>query len=636
MPLKVRTCAVGSIPVIVDTLVLATAASEREEQLVRADTLTLKTLFQKDVRYVIPSFQRPYVWTQEDQWEPLWDDVRNTAERYLDHLVLAEGNQVLAAERSASHFMGAVVLQQQPTVAAELEVRHVIDGQQRLTTAQLLMDAAQEALQEVGADAEASRMLRLVENTFATGDDKFKLWPTAVDQEAFRAAMTNAVSPSSFAKSQIVQAHDFFRLQVREWSESSFDQEERSLRAHALETALFGLLQFVVIDLTTADDAFVIFETLNARGTPLLASDLVKNYVLQTAALAGVSSDDVYETEWKVLDDPWWRKEVGQGRLTRPRVDVFLNYWLVMRTAEEVPPTTVFPSFKRYVENGQKVIDVAKDIRHVSATYRSFDDVDEYSAFGTYLYRWRTMDAGVTTPVLLWLATQPTDKLSESERLEALAAIESFFVRRMLCRMTTKDYNNLFLELLKRLHAAESEAVASSTTQYLAEQTAESRLWPGDDAVLHALLDLPLYRLLTRARLRMVLEAIEDALRSPKAEETHCPRRTLTIEHLMPQSWPEHWAPPAGEDELQALLERERLLHSLGNLTLVNDRLNPALSNASWATKRETLGQHTTLHLNKRLLAEQQVDWDETTIRDRSRALAELVVKVWPRPSAAH
>jgi uncharacterized protein with ParB-like and HNH nuclease domain len=110
----------------------------------KADTLTLKALFQKDVRYVIPTFQRPYVWNQDDQWEPLWNDVRNTAERYLDELARADGNNPLAEERTGTHFMGAVVLQQQPTASAEIETRAVIDGQQRLTTAQILMDAAQE------------------------------------------------------------------------------------------------------------------------------------------------------------------------------------------------------------------------------------------------------------------------------------------------------------------------------------------------------------------------------------------------------------------------------------------------------------------------------------------------------------
>ena len=130
----------------------------------KADTLTLKALFQKDVRYVIPIFQRPYVWNQDDQWEPLWNDVRNTAERYLDELVLAEGNNPLAEERAGAHFMGAVVLQQHPTASAEIETRSVIDGQQRLTTAQILMDAAQEVFEELGAEAEARRVSRLVLN----------------------------------------------------------------------------------------------------------------------------------------------------------------------------------------------------------------------------------------------------------------------------------------------------------------------------------------------------------------------------------------------------------------------------------------------------------------------------------------
>ena len=51
-----------------------------------SNTLSLKALFSKDIRYIIPTFQRPYVWDQEEQWEPLWDDVRNTAERYMDEL----------------------------------------------------------------------------------------------------------------------------------------------------------------------------------------------------------------------------------------------------------------------------------------------------------------------------------------------------------------------------------------------------------------------------------------------------------------------------------------------------------------------------------------------------------------------
>ncbi len=605
----------------------------------KADTLTLKTLFQKDVRYVIPIFQRPYVWNQDDQWEPLWNDVRNTAERYLDELVHSDGNNALAEERTGTHFMGAVVLQQHPTASAEIETRSVIDGQQRLTTAQILMDAAQEVFEELGAATEAKRVSRLVLNAYADGDEAFKLWPTSLDQQSFRAAMANGASTAGFENSLIVQAHDFFRLQIREWIEAALTDRERADRIHGLEAAMFGLLEMVVIDLASADDAFVIFETLNARGTPLLASDLVKNFVLQTATTSGLDADELYVRDWQPLEERWWREEVRQGRIVRPRLDVFLNYWLIMKTAEEVSSNEVFPKFKLYVEGGGKAIsDIVADVRRVGETYRSFAAVDPASRVGTFLYRWETIEVGPATPLLLWLFSQPDHVVAEEQRLQVIEAVESFLVRRMICRMTTKDYNRLFLELMSRLHDSAPGEAAETVVTYLAGQASESRRWPTDRDLEDAILDLPLYRLLTRRRLRMVLEAIEDQLRSPLTEEAHVTRGSLTIEHVMPQAWEEHWPLGPATDGVQAELDRERLLHSLGNLTLVNGRLNPALSNAPWASKRVTLAEHTVLHLNKKLLsAYKDTDWSESTIRARGSALAQIVKRIWPGvPQAVH
>lgn len=598
----------------------------------RADTLTLKALFQKDVRYVIPTFQRPYVWTQEGQWESLWDDLRNVAEWYLEELQAADGNNALAEERARKHFMGAVVLQQQPTPTADIETRTVIDGQQRLTTMQLLLDAAQEVMEELDLP-EAGRLQRLVLNAFADGDDVFKLWPTGLDRDAFRAAMTNsAITPEGFEDSLVVQAHDFFRLQIREWIESAAGEEVGRLRAHGLETALFGLLVMVVIDLTTADDPFVIFETLNARGTPLLASDLVKNYLLQTASARGLSAEELYAKEWQPFEASWWRDEVQQGRIVRPRLDVFLNYWLIMRSAAEVPSNDVFPYFKSYVEKlGQPIQEVAADLRSLGSTYKALDEIDPFTRAGTFLYRWRTIEAGVTTPILLWLFAQAPDALGQTRLERCLTAMESFLVRRMLCRMTTKNYNELFLELLARLTAVGGPPADVVLIDYLASQTADARVWPDDHVFESALLDMPLYRLLTRQRLRMVLEALEDAARSPLSEEMHVPRSTLTIEHVLPQKWREHWPLTNGADEVEAVMERERVLHSLGNLTLVNGRLNPTLSNGTWETKRELLAKHTVLHLNKDLLDQYSgLEWNEMTIRERGRALAERAKAIWP------
>lgn len=605
----------------------------------KADTLTMKALFQKDVRYIIPTFQRPYVWNQEDQWEPLWDDVRNTAERYLDQLVLADGNGPRAEEQAGTHFMGAVVLQQLPTASAEIETRAVIDGQQRLTTAQILMDATQEVFEDLGAEAEAKRVSRLVSNAYADGDETFKLWPTSLDQDPFRAAMSNEATTLDYEDSLIVQAHGFFRLQIHEWIESALTEEDRSSRIHGLEAAMFGLLEFVVIDLASADDAFIIFETLNARGTPLLASDLIKNFVLQSGSAVGEDTEELHQEYWLPLEDAWWREDVRQGRIVRPRIDVFLNYWLVMETADEVQSHEVFPRFRHHVEaTGGAIRTVVKDVREVAATYRAFEDADPMSRVGVFLYRWRTVDAGTTTPVLLWLFSRPETAVSDEERFEAIKALESFLVRRMICRMTTKDYNKLFLELMSQLHDSAPGEAARSLVGYLSKQTSESRRWPTDREVDHAILDLPLYRLLTRGRLRMVLEAIEDHLRGRFAEEHRCPRGSLTIEHVMPRAWEEHWPLDPGSDEAQARLDRERLLHSLGNLTMVNGRLNPKLSNAPWDQKREILAKHTVLYLNKELLsAYQNTDWSEEAVRSRGVSLANAVKEIWaPAPAQGH
>jgi hypothetical protein len=601
---------------------------------VKADTTNLKSLFQKDVRYVIPVFQRPYVWNQEEQWEPLWEDVRNAAERFIDELELTDGDPALAEKNAGSHFMGAVVVQQVPTTATETETRTVIDGQQRMTTVQLLADAAQEVFEELDFGSEANRMSRLVLNAYASGDEAFKLWPTSLDQDAFRAAMTNHASPEGFEDSLIVQAHDFFRLQIREWIEHAEEREQMQHLIHGLETAIFGLLEVVVIDLSSSDDAFVIFETLNARGTPLLASDLIKNYLLQTAAGLELDHESLYESSWKPLEDKWWRKEIRQGRIYRPRLDQFLNYWLVMMTADEVKTHDVFPEFRRYAETvGAKPDELVATIHDHAKVFRSLDTFDPHGRIGTFMYRWRTIDAGTSTPLLLWLMSRPTGALPVIERDRCLVALESYLVRRMVCRLTTKDYNRLFLELLSRLHGAAPGEVGNMLVAYLSGQQAESRRWPSDEDLRHAMIDLPLYRLLTRGRLRLILEAVEDDLRSDLSEESHVQRGKLTIEHVMPQSWKEHWLLDTVEDPLDAELRRERTLHSIGNLTLVNGKLNPSLSNREWPTKSQLLADHTVLHLNKRLLKEYgAVEWSEATIRNRAESLWEHAKRIWPPP----
>ena len=135
--------------------------------------------------------------------------------------------------------------------------------------------------------------------------------------------MHNGLATDDYEQSLIVQAHEYFQLQARHWIGGN--TEAFQVRAEALETAVTGMLQMVVIDLGPEDDPHIIFATLNARGTPLLESDLIKNYV---------SSKSGQDNIWGNLDHNWWRQAFRQGRLLRPRIDALLDYWLAARTLD--------------------------------------------------------------------------------------------------------------------------------------------------------------------------------------------------------------------------------------------------------------------------------------------------------------
>ena len=139
-----------------------------------------------------------------------------------------------------------------------------------------------------------------------------------------------------------------------------------------------------------------------------------------------------------------------------------------------------------------------------------------------------------------------------------------------------------------------------------------------------------MYWSLTAGRLNIILQGIEGELRTALTESQDVPR-SLNIEHVMPQSWPHHWPlPTPAENEDTAIARRNRLVHSIGNLTLVNGRLNSTLSNAPWEEKRVTLEHPTVLFLNKDLLENAPRTWDEDAIAARGRRLHQAAARVWP------
>jgi hypothetical protein len=167
---------------------------------------------------------------------------------------------------------------------------------------------------------------------------------------------------------------------------------------------------------------------------------------------------------------------------------------------------------------------------------------------------------------------------------------------------------------------------------FFTTQTASSRYWPDDKEVSGELLNLLAYLRLRQGRLRMVLEAIEDFRRGWRdgAEGLggeRIARGKYHIEHIMPRSWMEHWPLSSGTPD-----ERDRIVHSLGNLTLLTSKLNSKVSNSAWESKRSELQKHDVLKMNSQLLAATGDSWTDEKIRLRTQEMTEAILTIWPVP----
>jgi hypothetical protein len=606
-------------------------ADPRERARVDTNIRTPMEIFNLPHHLVVPLFQRPYVWDEAEQWAPLWADVRRMAEMRMSDPF-----------RTATHFLGAVVLQVQDRSVGSVPARNVIDGQQRLTTLQLLMDAAAAVFEEAGQDNLASQMETLTHNSasFVQDEaDRLKIRHTNRDRDAFEEVMRSDPPIDherlSHQASRLVGAHRYFTGEVQVWLGPG-NVPEFALRAQALAHVLQQGLQIVVIDLQVNENSQEIFETLNARGTPLTAADLIKNFVFQKLETDGADTAKVYAEDWP-FESKFWEAELAVGRVTYTRGALFLNQWLVARAAEEIPTKSTFTRFKHFVEHEskQKMIDLLRAIKVQAEQYeawtRSAADPDRnLTVTEMNVYRMQANGIELLKPVLLWLH-EPGRGLPQPVVDRVIGLVESWVVRRSLLRLTTSNLGAVVANLIRTARGAGPDELAATVEHFLRGQTVASSYWPGDAEIRAYLSTVPAYRRYPRSRLRMVLEAVEDHLRS-EYHAHQVDRRGYPIEHLLPQKWESHWSV---HDEVSRA-ERSAHVHRLGNLTLLTAKLNSAVSNGSWLGpngKYAKLAQHDVLKLNQRLREVSADGWDEMRIDERTADLIDIVLHTWPVPA---
>ena len=580
-----------------------------------ANIQTLTGLFESPGSYRIPVFQRPYAWTKERQWQPLWGDAQRIAEKLLD---------AKPGKKIPAHFMGAIVLQLQSAISGQVVKRIVVDGQQRLTTLQLLIRAAQESFQNLDDTERANRLSKLTLNDDqhrgGESDSDTKVRQSNVNDLHSFQDVIRGLSDAGKPLRSIGEAYQYFKEEITNWLNEQ--PARRSARAESLETTLKNYLQVATVDLDEGEKPHFIFSVLNARAEPLKESDHIKNTVMYEA---NVVDDAAKATElWGLFDrNEWWLSSTNEGRYSRIHLDRFLNYWVIMRTRKEINADNVSAEFNRFLDsNGLPIEQVAMDLRKAGQVYQDLEEA-RTPGIEAFLRRVKTMEIGVAMPILMWLYTSD---IPDDIGTRSIRAIESYLVRRMLCGVSSQGLNRLFVELLVRTETNTPSTADQVIIEFLSGQTVDNRIWPNDSMLRENLVGTPLRG--TVGRQTMVLEAIESHIRSDKVEIMS--QGPLTREHIMPESWQRNWPLPdetSGEEEINA---RDQAVKELGNLTLVTGKLNSSLSNAPWHQKKETLKKHTTLRLNWELLEDPPDVWNEESVRERSGQLADAATEIWP------
>lgn len=599
-----------------------------------ANTVELMGLFDTDVRYLVPIFQRNYKWDETEHWGPLWSDIRNVAEDVLEY---GEGGDVV------DHFLGAIVCEQQQSVGRDAKAIAVIDGQQRLTTLALYLAAVRKVCIDRGFDDDAEYLAPMVENkasvTRGRPEHIHKVWPNPADRAGFLAAMSDEQSDSRPAR-----AVRFFRTAINSWldvgiADDPFDLHDYTPkeRMEALITAVLKFVKIVKIDLEPNDNAQLIFETLNGRGERLTDADLIRNALFRQADFEQADTDALYNRYWKPFDGERWTARVTHGRHQKDRLSLFLTQWLSLKEMGEVPPSVLFRRFKEYVQRSAVPAEtLAKDLAELGEVFDSFDRFPVNSREWWFFRRLGEMDLTTVQTVTLYLFSLPESSLSVERRHRALDAIESFLVRRLVTRSTTRSYGAVFVDVLKEAAAGDPATADERVIELLMSKTSETEGWPTDDAVRSAVLNTNIYKL-KQSRLKMILEGIDVHRSQSGNTETISLGHSLWIEHLMPQSWRTEpgWALPADvEDPTRATLERDHKLQTLGNLTLTTSKMDIGLSNKPWPVKLEALRLHTSLQLNRDLVAEAPAVWSEHEIEERGARLAADIISIWPHGPA--
>lgn len=625
----------------------------------QANPRSLDTLFNSQLRYVVPMFQRLYVWQENPQWATLWEDVTEKALMQLNGV------------QSNPHYLGALIIEGvRPSSPREVKRFLVIDGQQRLTTLQLLFCAYRDIARKYEWKTLERPVTRYLENIDTDvmehpEEEQFKLWPSTLNRDVFRDILLAGSQAEVLNKyplvylrrkrnpeprSNLVEAYLYFAKVIESWVTSTTSET-----SHTPEKTAFALLQalqqdfcVVEISLSEGDDSQEIFYSLNSQGRPLSQSDLLRSLIFMRAEKEQLTRDEIFNEYWSKFETSFWSTEVRRGGRSYSRLDLGLRFFLMAKTGQMVEARRVNEEYRRWVSahppRYATVKEELADFSRHATTYQSYESAETLGLPCTELKR-ILVDFDVSTALPLILFLELEAGLDTAQIKDCLSTLESFVARRVFIGEENKEYNKLFVDVVGSLRERKGAEVLPALQKKLLSGGGTTRLWPTDANVIEKAINRPVFKELRTPALRLILERLETQLRNKKTENTGIPSG-LQIEHVLPQKWTTHWllkeraipenvaqSPYLAKDDLAEMAEFVRLrnntLQTLGNLTLLNKYLNPAASNSSFEDKLIEY-KSSVLRLNRYFDVETK--WDEDAIVRRGKLLGQALCEIWPRP----
>lgn len=545
--------------------------------------------------FTVPAYQRPYSWTTK-QCAKLVEDLTHTHEKGLP-----------------SHFFGSLVLKNEAKGTKQRYI--IIDGQQRLTTVSLLLLALHDLLRRgvLRADLEPTLADELRDgfllHKYAAPGDAPHLRLGNADMAAWETLLglrSGDLPPDAPLKKNYDYLADWLR--------------RTPLSPEAVFEVL-GRLEIIGITLGDTDDPQLIFESLNATGLALTEGDKVRNFLLMD--LPEKEQERLYRMYWTAIE-----------RDTDGAVSELVRDFLSVKRQDTPRLDEVYLAFKQFVtEHPASQADLLAELTRYAKWFglllRGGDRAWGPTLRGS-LFRLNRLGLTVVRPFALeMLRLHEEGTLTEDDLAQVFAMLEAYLFRRSVCEVPANALNKIFLTLNNDvLRLSHDDARYVDVLAYVLLAKTQSGRFPDDEEFRTDLATRQVYKM-NRAYRHYLFERLENGdSKETKDVYAHLDAQEYSIEHILPQRLTPAWRESLGErcDDIHATW-----LHRLGNLTLT--AYNPNLSNATFPEKRDAPNggyRASGLRLNQRLGQLEQ--WGEAELEERTRALCDRALTLWPRP----